>query len=365
MKITVAAGPHTRKNAVCSLVIPGLPAFEGGRARLVPEKGEPISASVRGCGETAELTFILDYLGKGETMTFVLEAAGEASAPRMRAEQTGRGVTLSDGGAFVTEYYTGTDIAKPYLGPLRERYGADVTRLDFEIKEHPHHRALWVSHGDVNGVDTWNEPAGTHGFIRNNRISGVYCGDALAAFTAENTWTNHEGGKLLDETTEYKLYATGAACTVVDVCITLAAAYGEVTLGPTKEAGPLAVRMAESIKVKNTGTMKNGVGGVNEDEIWMKRAPWVDYYGVADGRVCGIAILDHPENDLYPSYWHARDYGLMAVNNFFVGGEKKIPAGEKMTFRYRVVVHNGDTETAGIADMFADYAAPVKISAEQ
>ena len=190
----------------------------------------------------------------------------------MRAEQTGRGVTLSDGGAFVTEYYTGTDIAKPYLGPLRERYGADVTRLDFEIKEHPHHRALWVSHGDVNGVDTWNEPAGTHGFIRNNRISGVYCGDALAAFTAENTWTNHEGGKLLDETTEYKLYATGAACTVVDVCITLAAAYGEVTLGPTKEAGPLAVRMAESIKVKNTGTMKNGVGGVNEDEIWMKRA---------------------------------------------------------------------------------------------
>ena len=61
MKITVAAGPHTRKNAVCSLAIPGLPAFEGGRARLVPEKGEPIPASIRGCGEATELTFVLDY----------------------------------------------------------------------------------------------------------------------------------------------------------------------------------------------------------------------------------------------------------------------------------------------------------------
>ena len=50
MKITVAAGPHTRKNAVCSLVIPGLPAFEGGRARSMPEEGERFHL-VRGCGE--------------------------------------------------------------------------------------------------------------------------------------------------------------------------------------------------------------------------------------------------------------------------------------------------------------------------
>ena len=48
MKITVAAGPHTRKNAVCSLTIAGLPVFEGGRARLVPEKGEADPLQRRG-----------------------------------------------------------------------------------------------------------------------------------------------------------------------------------------------------------------------------------------------------------------------------------------------------------------------------
>ncbi|MBQ4048676.1 MAG: PmoA family protein [Clostridia bacterium] len=361
MTITVSAGPHVRKNAICAVALtePTLPA---GNYLLVPEKGAKIPASVQACGEAAELCFVLDYLGANETMTFAVEAAN--TAPRMTAEVTDRGVTIADNGAFVTEYYTGTDIAKPYMGPFTDRYGADITRLDFEIKEHPHHRSLWVSHGDVNGVDTWNEPKDRHGYIRNREITDLFSGSTFAAFTAKNQWTSHGGDPLLDETTSYKLYATDAATTVVDITITLTAAYGDVTLGPTKEAGPLAVRMAEPLKVDNTGTMKNGVGGINEDEIWMKKAPWVDYYGVTEGRVCGVAMFDNPENDQFPTYWHARDYGLMAVNNFYRGGAKQIAAGEAMTFAYRVVFHNGDTETAAIGAMYADYATPAEIAVE-
>lgn len=364
MKLKISAGRHARKQAICTVCIPNLPEFENGRARLVPESGKAIPASIRGTGESTELTFVLDWLGAGESITLSLEPAVSTGKPVMCAEQTERGVSITNDGEFLTEYYTGTDLAKPYMGPLQDRFGANVTRLDFEAKEHPHHRSLWVSHGSVNGVDTWNEPADRHGYIRNHAIRDVFCGDALAAFTADNTWTDHGGKELLDETTTYKIYATTPSKTVIDVHITLTAAYGDVTLGATKEAGPLAVRMADSIRVQETGTMKNGVGGINESEIWMKRAPWVDYFGTAGGRVNGVAMLDAPSNDGFPSYWHARDYGLMAVNNFYRGGEKHLAPGESMHFTYRVIVHGGNTEEAEIAAMYDDFAHGVKVEVE-
>ena len=69
-----------------------------------------------------------------------------------------------DGKAF-TEFFIGSEAPKPYLHPLRTASGVIVTR-DFpmekiagEATDHPHHRGLWFSHGDVNGIDFWmNEP---------------------------------------------------------------------------------------------------------------------------------------------------------------------------------------------------------------
>jgi hypothetical protein len=63
--------------------------------------------------------------------------------------------------------------------------------------------------------------------------------------------------------------------------------------------------------------------------------------------VATIAIFDHPGNPGYPTYWHARDYGLFAANplgrdNF----DPKQPAfnytlkkGQTATFRYRVAFY--------------------------
>jgi hypothetical protein len=368
MKMTVLAGPHTRCACPVSLPVPAdeIKAVLNGAEELLAKPvngGEPIKCAVRFDGEQAFVEFVLDFLAKNEGAEFEL-VPSEHCAPRMRCEKTERGVSIFDGSLRLAEYYTGTDIPKPYLGPICERYGNQITRLDFETQEHPHHRAIWVSHGDVNGVDTWNEPENKHGFIRNKEICGIYNSSVCTGFTAKNVWTEHGGKPLCSETTEYKFYSCPPEFTIIDMKITLSADFGEVKLGATKEAGPLAVRMAESIKVKNTGTMANGVGGINEQEIWMKRAPWVDYYGVAGGHVSGIAIFDNPENDMYPTYWHARNYGLLAVNNFYIGGEKIIPEGGSMTWKFRIIAHNGDTQEAGIAGRFMDYFAPPVAKAE-
>jgi hypothetical protein len=62
-----------------------------------------------------------------------------------------------------------------------------------------------------------------------------------------------------------------------------------------------------------------------------------------------IAILDHPANAGYPTYWHARGYGLYAANPlgqkvFSKGKENldlKLKKGESVTFRYRVIIQSG------------------------
>ena len=67
----------------------------------------------------------------------------------------------------------------------------------------------------------------------------------------------------------------------------------------------------------------------------------------------------------YPTYWHARGYGLFAANTLgwkvFTDGKQElnfsISAGESATFRYRVIVHSGTELSAEeinkIADKFA------------
>ena len=47
-----------------------------------------------------------------------------------------------------------------------------------------------------------------------------------------------------------------------------------------------------------------------------------------------------------------------------IGGEEIIEAGQSLNFKYRIVIHEGDTETAGIREKFIDYAAPAEITAE-
>ena len=65
------------------------------------------------------------------------------------------------------------------------------------------------------------------------------------------------------------------------------------------------------------------------------------------------------------TYWHARDYGLFALDPFGQNAfdpkmpvrRTKLAAGDKLVFRWRVVIHPGDAETAHVADLYNQYAA--------
>ena len=118
------------------------------------------------------------------------------------------------------------------------------------------------------------------------------------------------------------------------------------------------------------GKIENGIGGVNEDETWGKRAPWCDYTGPVNGKTVGVTIMDHPESFRHPTYWHVRNYGLMTANPFGLSyfyndksrrGSHMLAPGESIVGIYRYYVHKGDATEANIKERYHDFAHPPKV----
>ena len=79
--------------------------------------------------------------------------------------------------------------------------------------------------------------------------------------------------------------------------------------------------------------------------------------GKKSGKDITIGIIDHPKNIGYPTYWHARGYGLFAANPlgrkvFSKGAEElnySLKPGASVNLNYRVIIRSG--KPTGAADM--------------
>ncbi len=281
-----------------------------------------------------------------------------------------------DGKPFST-FFFGPDAPKPYLHPLRSASGKIVTRgypmLDIagEPHDHPHHRGLWFTHGDVNDLDFWaNEPSQGQkkGKVVLNRIVQVKSGKESGTIQAVFDWQTPEGKTLLTENRTMVIYSN-PTLRILDFDVEFKAGKEQVVFGDTKE-GTFAIRLNAKLnepterRFPGSGLMVDAAGKRGEKEVWGKRSPWVDYSGTLDGEKLGIAIFDHPSNPKHPTYWHSRSYGLFAANIFGEhdfyndksrNGSVTIGPGGALRFRYRVVIHPGLTQEAGIPDLYQKY----------
>ena len=185
-------------------------------------------------------------------------------------------------------------------------------------------------------------------------------------------WLGPDGKKVCEDERVLTVYKTRAH-RVFDFDVTVKATDGAVTFGDTKE-GMFGLRVASSMDVnrKKGGKITNAEG-LTDDAAWGKASPWVDYTGPVSGETVGAAILNHPDSFRYPTTWHVRTYGLFAANPFGwhdfglkKSGEYTLPAGESIRFRYRVILHAGDTASARLPQAFEAYAKPprVEVTAE-
>ncbi|MBI1896252.1 MAG: PmoA family protein [Acidobacteria bacterium] len=304
-------------------------------------------------------------------LAFLLLTAAPALCGVQFQQHEGRIDVEIDGKPF-TSFFYGKDAPKPYLHPLRAPSGKVVTRgfpmenIPGEIRDHPHHRGLWFTHGNVNGYDFWanefNSRPEKRGSVVLEKIHKVRGGKDQGVIEASFLWQDPKGNTLLREHRTMVFHAD-PKLRVMDFDLRLEAV-SKVTFGDTKE-GTFAIRLNQQLDEKNTGTMTSAEGAQKMANIWGKRSPWVDYAGELDGEKLGIAIFDHPANPRHPTYWHARDYGLFATNIFGEhdfyrdktrNGSMTLEPGKSLRFRYRVVIHPGDTSRSNIGKLYQEYA---------
>jgi hypothetical protein len=307
-----------------------------------------------------------------------------ASGAPVHLTKTGSQIDVTVDGKPFTSYYFGSDVAKPYLMPLRTASGIIISR-DFPVGNdasngdpkassfEPHQRPLYFAHGDIDGLDFWGESAfqryyddhanQAYGHSKVAKVDEVReAGDSgiiRASFTLEDPT-----GRVIGEETQAFTFRGDDRTRVIDCEFTLKATHGPITMGDTKE-GTFGIRLGRDLSAP-LGHMINSHGSEGETAIWGKPADWVDYHGSSSGHAIGVTVFDHPKSFRHPTTWHARGYGLLAANPFALreftkdpmqDGSWTIVEGTSLTFRYRVLIYDGIMKPAEIAQEYARYAS--------
>ncbi|MGC4002173.1 MAG: PmoA family protein [Pirellulales bacterium] len=98
----------------------------------------------------------------GLTLLALFVCAATAAPPVVTLEKNDAGVAVTIDGKPFTQYVVKSK-TKPILWPIVGVDGLPLTRSwpmaeqPNEKHDHPHHRSLWFTHGEVNGIDFWME----------------------------------------------------------------------------------------------------------------------------------------------------------------------------------------------------------------
>lgn len=299
------------------------------------------------------------------------------------ANQSQKRVDITVDGKPFTSYIYPDELMKPVLYPLRTAKGTLVTRgwpMDprpGERVDHPHHVGLWFNYGDVNGLDFWNnstsipaEKKSGFGTIKHVAVNKMTADDHKAELAVTMNWQKPDGTILLREDAKYIFTKEGEQL-AIELIAKLTSLKEDVSFKDNKE-GLLGIRLARELEHPSKDPQKftdaNGIAtevaklnndgvtgkyrsseGIEGDDVWGTRSKWVNVNGRIGNEAISLVILDNPKNVGYPTYWHARGYGLFAANPL---GQKefsknkevldyKLKAGQSVVFRYKVLINSG------------------------
>ncbi|MHA4895304.1 DUF6807 domain-containing protein [Pedobacter sp. PWIIR3] len=295
-----------------------------------------------------------------------------------------------DGRPFTSLIYP-ENMEKPILYPINAANGAIVTRgfplksRDGERTDHPHHVGYWLNYESVNGLDFWNnsyaipaERKSKYGWIRNVKVTDTKSGAKSGQIRYTANWENQKKNILLKENTTFIFSGTTDTRTI-DRTTTLTAQNDTVFFKDIKD-GMLGLRVTKELefasdkieeftdshgnitKIPASGNGASGDYLTSEGKtgtaVWATRGIWCMLTGIKEGKPLSVAIIDHPKNPGYPTYWHAREYGLFAANplgqEIFSNGKEKLNLtlnpGQSVTFRYRMIITSNEKVKAETLD---------------
>lgn len=344
--------------------------------------------------------FTLALLTASFTVAAGAYAAPPAKGVQVVADEAHRRVDITIDGTAFTSYIWPTTLKKPALYPIIDADGDTITRgypLDVrpgERVDHPHQAGLWFNHESVNGFDFWNnsdaippERRAKMGTVLQTRIVSTKSGADLGELVVESVWVTGDNKQILNQTTRY-VFMRRSHARVIDEVITLRA-LDQVVFKDAKD-GLLGLRVAswlESPEEKGgifldasgnptkvdaapAGGSDPATGeyltseGVKGTAAWGTSGRWCALTGHTGAHTVTVAIIDNPANPGYPTWWHARGYGLFAANPLgrSIFDPKQPPLNftlekdQSATFRYRIVLYSyatGPKELNREADSFA------------
>jgi hypothetical protein len=276
------------------------------------------------------------------------------SAQNITAVKTGSKINVTIGDKFFTSYIFSEDEKYPFFYPVNGPLsGGSVTSM--RNSEYPHHSSLFFGCDMVNGGNWWQEGL-ERGRIISVNAEVIKQGGDSAVIKDECVWSRPGSLSPVRDSRTFIITAPAPMLFRIDAEIDMEM-LTDVTISKTNHS-LFSIRMASDLSVKNGGTMINAEGLKSEKDTFGKNSPWIDYYGMRGNTIEGVAILQHPSNPWYPSPWFTRDYGFMSPTPMYWpenGIDTFLKKGTVLTLKYRVLVHGGDTKSAGIAEAFEKY----------
>ncbi len=252
-----------------------------------------------------------------------------------------------------TSYNFSQEEKYPFFFPVNGPSNASVTSM--RNGNYPHHSSLFFGCDKVNGGNYWQEGL-ERGQIISLRADIIESGNDKVIIESENIWRRPNANSPIKDFRKITITTPSKDVYQIDFEIVMEMLM-DVTIEKTNHS-LFSGRMDADLAVINGGIMINADGDKGEKETFGKKSAWIDFYGKRGDKFEGMAILQHPTNEWYPSPWFTRDYGFFSPTPMYWPQNDKettLKKGQTIQLKYRVLVHSGNTESAKIAERFEKF----------
>ena len=293
--------------------------------------------------------------------------ADDAAGPIVGFKYQPTGLKITIGGKPFASYFTGSSkIPRPYFAHVMTPSGVQVSRNHPPVEgkdstDHDtYHPGLWLTFAGINGNDYWRLKKKTE---HEMFIAGPEGGPGKGSFTVSNFYLDAKdstGNRIAHEICKYTILVRENYYLLI-YDSTISSDKSDLVFGDDQEYG-LGIRVQTPIEERNGGQILNADGLKGAKKAYGKASNWADYSGVMDNTLIGMTVMPDPKN-FRPSWYHTRDYGLIAANPFgrkgVAGGKKSevlVKKGEKFHLGFGIAIYSAAPGAAVDRDaMYKDY----------
>ncbi len=240
------------------------------------------------------------------------------------------------------------DTMRPYLHPVLPPDGNGIL-TENQPAHHPHQTGIYWGLKKVNGRDYFMNNQGD--FYQKVRHQILLDSGEQVKWESVYLLLDQIGEAVLRETQTWALKESNG-CFLLDLTWK-GTAIQKVSIDQFFVGG-LFIRMPYHADIE--GQAVNALGEVDYSQAEGHRAIWVNVGMEISGRSDwgNIAILDHPQNEVFPSPWRI-DHQLGVGPSRQILGGYSIEPGTSTVERYRMVIYSGTSDPDRLDELWQQY----------